>query len=298
MRRTRTGKRLALTSRDLAIFRVLDRYRYLRSTYLHGFAGGASQKRFKERLGDLFHEGFLDRPSEQWQFVNARYMPLVYENAEAARHVLRESGHAPENGRSRNGKTHQFAHALMICEILASIELGTRYLPQLRFIPWPEILAKAPEATRTAQHPLRLPIAEGRGGYLIPDAVFGLEYGIDSRKTYRFFALEADRNTMPIARSTPEQSSYRAKLLGYREIVTRQIHRMHLGVPNLLILTVTTNRARQEHMLSSLAKLSSGGSTAFLFKTMGASDNHLTPELLSEGWERAGHPPISIASQG
>jgi hypothetical protein len=62
--------------------------------------------------------------------------------------------------------------------------------------------------------------------------------------------------------------------------------------------TVTTSRARQENMLLGLAEISSGKSTAFSFKTMGADDNHPTPGLLSEGWERAGHPPISIASQG
>ena len=53
MRRTPLGKRLALTARDIEIFRRLAQYRYLPSTYLHVFAGGASETRFKERLGDL-----------------------------------------------------------------------------------------------------------------------------------------------------------------------------------------------------------------------------------------------------
>src|SRR5580692_9118008 len=68
MRRTRTGRRIELTPRDIEIFRVLARYRYLPSTYIYAFVGGASETRFKERLGDLFHEGYLDRPGRQWDF--------------------------------------------------------------------------------------------------------------------------------------------------------------------------------------------------------------------------------------
>ena len=67
MRRTRTGKRIELTQRDIDIFKLLRQYRYLRSTYIHAFVGGASETRFKERLGNLFHEGYLDRPSQQWE---------------------------------------------------------------------------------------------------------------------------------------------------------------------------------------------------------------------------------------
>jgi hypothetical protein len=78
MRRMSQGKRIALTPRDFDIFRWLCRYRYLRSTYLHAFVGGTSETRFKERLGDLFHEGYLDRPDQQWQFSGYLSSPVVY----------------------------------------------------------------------------------------------------------------------------------------------------------------------------------------------------------------------------
>src|SRR5271156_5031299 len=99
MRRRSTGKRIAITPRDIEIFRALGRYRYLRSTYLHALAGGASETRFKERLGDLFHEGYLDRPAKQWEFARARYQPVVYELGEGARRVLSESGFAVDDTR-------------------------------------------------------------------------------------------------------------------------------------------------------------------------------------------------------
>jgi hypothetical protein len=294
--RTSTGKRLQLSPRDFEIFTLLERYRYLRSTYLHAFVGGASETRFKERLGDLYHEGgYLDRPSQQWQFVNARYMPLVYENTEAARKVLRQNGIAVDR---EDGECRQFAHTLMICEILASIELGVRDDSGVRFVSWLELLTKAPESTRTASYPLRVPVTEGKAGYLVPDAVFGLEYLTDGRKTYRFFALEADRSTMPIVRSSPEQSSYRRKILVYREIIARQLHRTYLGVPNLFILTVTTSDAHKAHVLASVKAVTGGGSTIFLFKTTSGVDSRPNLALLADPWERAGHPPFSIATSG
>ncbi len=148
MHRTRTGKRIELTSRDIEIFKLLERYRYLRSTFIHAFVGGASETRFKERLGHLYHEDtYLNRPQQQWQFAHSRYMPAVYENADAARDVLRgygllDAGSGLSPGSA--GANRQFAHTLMICEILASIELGVRADPNLRFISWTEIFAKAP----------------------------------------------------------------------------------------------------------------------------------------------------------
>src|SRR5258708_18593607 len=88
----------------------------------------------------------------------------------------------------------QYQHSLIMCQILASLDLGVRAAPSLRFIAWPEILGRAPEATRSSATPFRLPVPSGR--YLVPDGLFGLEYATGASKAYRFFALEADRGTM------------------------------------------------------------------------------------------------------
>src|ERR1700719_1255112 len=109
MQRMRRGKNIALTARDIEIFRQLCRYRYLNSTYLHAFAGGASETRFKERLGDLFHEGFVDRPSQQWQLAEARCRPAVYELGERGKRALNEYGDAIDGHRDF---LSQIAHRL------------------------------------------------------------------------------------------------------------------------------------------------------------------------------------------
>lgn len=287
--RTKTGKRLALTDRDIAIFQMLRRYRFLRSTYLRTFAGGASEKRFVERLGDLFHEGYLDRPSQQWQFADALHAPVVCELGEGARRVLQERGGLNDRWTFLSQECHwQFAHSVMLCACLASIELATLQNNNLRFIPWPEILARAPETTRASPVPFRIPVPSGG---IIPDGLFGIEYGRD-KKTYRFFALEADRGTMPVTRSSSRQTSYLGKLGAYQEALERQAHKSHLGIPNLFVLTVTTDQSRLSEIMRRFAD--HGTSPTFLFKALDLALRAPAPDLLMMPWERPGLPPLYI----
>lgn len=291
MRRVRSGKSLALTARDLVIFRALADYRYLRSTYLHAFAGGASETRFKERLGDLFHEGYINRPLKQWEFARARYEPAVYEIDEGAKRVLAEEAAFFEPRTYLSSGAHrQFAHAQMICECLASIELAIGMQKGLRFISWGEILARAPAETRAAPAPFRLPLPSGA---LIPDGLFGIAYRSGDKPGYRFFALEVDRGTMPVARSDPRQSSYLAKLNAYREAIEQRLHKTHWGISSLFLLTVTTSEARVNEMLRVLE--SADGDPLFLFKAVEPSAlTKPLPELLHEPWQRSAHAPLSI----
>jgi hypothetical protein len=295
--RTPTGKRLALTERDLEIFRALDGYRYLRSTHLFALAGGKSETRFKERLGDLFHEGFLDRPEQQWEMADARYLPAVYELGERARRVLRqlEPGGTVLRTYLSHGAHRQFVHSLLTCECLTAIEIAARAEPNLRFIPWSEILKRAPERTRTSDLPFRIPASAGLG--VIPDALFGLEYRSGEQKTYRFFALEADRGTMPVARSDKRQTSYLGKLAAYREIRAKGLPKSYLGVSTLFVLTLTTSPARVKEIMSGFLE-EGREDPCFLFKAIGSDPRAMAApaaHLLREPWQRAGETPLVIA---
>ncbi len=293
MHRTRTGKSLALTPRDLEIFRTLCRYRFLRSTYLHAFVGGKSEKRFKERLGDLFHEGYLDRPAEQWRFADARCMPVVHEIGKGGREVV-AAGSTPDTvSWLQDGPHRQFQHSLMIYEILASIELAGRDRDDIRFISWSEMLAKAPESTRRSAIPFQLTTSEGLS--VIPDALFGIEYQHDDRKTYRFFALEADRGTMPIARTANTGTSILAKFEAYRSILSQEIYRSRLGIPNLLVLTMTTNPARAAEMVQRCETLTADG-RQFLFRAF-AGTTIPDQSALSQPWQRPCMPPLQISEE-
>ena len=319
MSRKRTGKRLQLTERDLEVLRLLHRYRFLRSTHLHALAGGKSRTRFIERLGDLYHEGgFIERPTQQWQAINARYMPAVYELGDAGRKLLAEYGTThesvmPSAGRQTCRPSRHFHHELMICDILSSIEIGVCADPSLRFISWPEILAseKMPEATRQASRPMEVKVpvtvASPRARKssrterpLVPDALFGLEYTANGAKQYRFFALEADRNTEPVFRSTLRQSSYLRKILQYREISAQSLYRARWGLPNLMVLNATTNDRHRQNIMHLVDELTGGrGSTFLLFRTMPSLASFErapkpSADILIGGWHRAGHPDFFI----
>lgn len=287
IRRTPSGKRLALTARDFEIFRALGRYRYLRSLHLHAIAGGASLTRFKERLGDLFHEGYIDRPLQQWAFTETRYAPAIYELGERARRLI--AGEDVERRTFLGRQAHrQFLHAVAICDALSSIELATRTRPGLRFIPWMEILERAPESTRAAAIPFRVPLADGA---VIPDALFGLEYQSPEKRAFRFCALEFDRGTMPVVRSDKRQTSLVGKLDAYRKLIDTNLHRSRLGIPNLLVLTLTTNCVRLER---ACAELGNTGRT-FLFKAIDRQSLAAPfPDLLLEPWRRSGAPSLNL----
>jgi hypothetical protein len=181
----------------------------------------------------------------------------------------------------------------MVCEILASIELAARTTSGLRFVPWAEILAKAPESTRNASFPLRIPLGPHERRYVVPDGVFGLEYASEGRKAYRFFALEADRATMPVRRSHPGQTYYLDKLRRYHDVIGHRTFRSHLGVPNLIVLTVTTSEPHRQQMLAAL-RAKNCESTAFLFKSV-EELRAPKPTILTQPWTRAGDPPLAIA---
>src|SRR4051812_11820912 len=92
---SREGSKVAvLTARDIEIFRLLQRYRYLSADYIHAFIGG-NKKRLVERLNLLQRAPnyYIGRPEQQRQYFNANYRPLIYENDQRAERVLQEHGY-------------------------------------------------------------------------------------------------------------------------------------------------------------------------------------------------------------
>lgn len=314
MRRESSGKRIELSPRDIEIFVLLARYRYLRSNFLFAFVGGRHETRFKERLGALYHDGrYINRPAEQWQFAHARYSPAIYELDQRGADIMKQYGLAAGTSlrRAPVGESRQFSHALMICDTLASIELGVRAQGTARFIPPAEILRNAPDAARSAPQPFALPVriahTFARAGkthtasfQLVPDAVFGVEYHhSDGSKRYRFFALEAERSNRVNATNLA-QTSYLKKALAYRHIAASRMHETQLGLPNLMVLTVTPTRARIETMKALLMDITGGkGSGMFLFQDIPVLGEMFKapppfPQLFTTPWTRAGHADFWI----
>ena len=192
-----------LGPRDLAIMRWLYRYRYLRQTHLQALLTPVSPKRFVERLGDLFHEtGLINRPAIHPPLFDARSTPMLYEITTKGVECLACHDALPDRAvnfsrQSSRSYSPQFLHTMLIIETLLEIECSTMRTPGERFVPVDEILARAPSTTRDARNPLSIPVTlepdphhgvirKRRETYLIPDALYGVEYDIDGEKRYRF----------------------------------------------------------------------------------------------------------------
>jgi len=244
-----TGKSIRLSERDAKIFALLTRYRYLNTEQLLAFVQPQSVKRFKERLGDLFHEtSLINRPAAQWKFPDAKCQHAIYEITMQGIEWLSLQGIKPQNvtlfsRRERMGVRTQFEHRLLVIDHLVRRELEILNTPNERFISIDEILSRAPIVTIESPNPLAIPIVlkpnqafpELKKPFetnIIPDAVYGVERTIDGQKRYRFFAVEGER-TSPKKRKRLDLSSTDKKQRLYAELKRQGLAAQHLGVPSL-----------------------------------------------------------------
>lgn len=243
------GKHLKITDRDIAIMRWLYRYRYLSSTQLVAHIKPKSEKRFIERLGDLFHEtGLINRPKVQWRHFDAHCSSIIYELSAKGLDLLANNDQLHQrtttlSRRSHSGRRPQFEHAMMIVNVLVTIELEVSKTLGQRFVCVDEILDRAPEKTRQARNPLAVPVTIMPSArfpdirrpwdtHIIPDGLYGIEYLIEGEKRYRFWALECE-NLSPVHRSSARNSSLARKRAAYDALIHTRKYQDHWGIPNL-----------------------------------------------------------------
>jgi hypothetical protein len=296
------------TDRDIEIFKLLTRYRYLPSDYIHAFVGG-SVSALSRRLNLLSRKPnlYISRPHQQREAADANYRHLIYQLDERGSRVLKERGLSflPKSYH-RN-----FAHELMVAHITASFELGTRERTNVRLIAWPEILAsaKTPEATRQSPTAASIPVTFSAHGEQYSVQVnadarqFGLERVVDGSRTYLFFpGIEADCSTEPIEAGSFERSSIAKKFAASIAIAEQGIYRSHFGCPNFFVPLIAPTRVRMESMMTLLLRITSGrGSKMFLFKTFPAFSSVEKPpkaggHILTEPWLRAGFEPLTLTA--
>jgi hypothetical protein len=275
------GRRMMLTDADYLLFQAIDRHGPLPTHYLHELTQHARSNlsNLKFRLTHFYNGDergpYLTRPQQQFASFHARYQHLVYDLAPRAKVALAERGTLVRQNRSRAAP---FFHQLMQACVGASFEIVARAL-DIRYISRAEILAKAAAD-------LALPLSANRS--LIPDDLFGLEY---PGAGYRFFAVEIDRNTESIERSVSGQSSFGRKIAAYLHILRTRAYRAHWGIPNLTVLTVTTNRTHAANILDHVRAQDSGAfAERFLFQaepSFGANwrvPREVLSTVLAAGW--------------
>ncbi|MCB1470773.1 MAG: replication-relaxation family protein, partial [Rhizobiaceae bacterium] len=126
-RRTPAGKRVEVTTRDIAILQWLYRYRYLSRDHLIAAIGPRSQKRFIERLGDLFHEtGFIARRVPAAEPFSARATQAIYEIAAKGIEYLEQLEMLPNRAvtfsrQTKRSYNPQALHTMAIIDALLAI---------------------------------------------------------------------------------------------------------------------------------------------------------------------------------
>src|SRR6266851_1569429 len=256
-------KTARLSPHDIAIFTTLARYRYLPVDYIHALVGG-NLKHLVHRLNVLCREPnlFLIRPPQQRANANANHRPLIYELDERGARVLQERGFEYERTRS----PASFAHELMVCQIMASFELGAR-ATNLRFITWHDIRGheRLPETTRQSPKPFHIPISITVDGQRLDTHIaadghpFGIARLIDDRLGYYFCpGIEADCGTEPVDASDFARSSICKKFTLYLAVEAQGIHRSHFGFPNFYVPVITTTETRVQSMMDVLSRITGG----------------------------------------
>jgi hypothetical protein len=248
-------RRLVPTEADYLLFEAINRHGPLPTHYLYEFTKHIRRDytHLQNRLTEFYNGdaqgAWLIRPPQQFAGFEARYQHVVYDLAPRAKIALAERGTLARFSPKRNDP---FLHQLMQACVASSLELCAP-TKGLRYITREEILShtKCPKLTRDAPNPMGVLLSGVEQKTLIPDDLFGIEYpGVG----FRFFALEIDRNTESIERRSLRQTSFGAKIAGYLDILRNQTYRSHWGLPNLNVLTVTTNRTHARNILEYVEK--------------------------------------------
>lgn len=224
---------MELTPRDAEILRLLQRHRFLRSHQLAALIGGSRQQLLR-RLQSLYHHGFVERPLAQidyYQRGGSQSMVYGLANSGAA-HLARADGHsAPRldwNARNRHTTRLFLEHALMISEIIVSLELAARSISGVRILHHDE----SPK--------WKVPLRGSAPVTVIPDAMFSVQHNGDTI----LFALEADRGTMPVQSANRSRSSIARKLTAYEASWRANLFRQRFDATRVQVLTITTSAAR------------------------------------------------------
>ena len=265
------------TEDDIKIIHHVGKHRFRRSTDIARYLG-RSPKKVVERLTELYHRAYLDRPVAQLEFFSpGNRPPYIYALGNKGAALLAELHGEAAPKIDWTDKNHSVGrpfiqHALLISDVMTAAERIARSHPDVLLIEPEHILARAPEKTQRSLDPWKLTtsiIADGvahPNASIIPDKAFGLDFTTTRKRSY--FFLEADRATMPVWRRDLLQSSMRKKFLAYSAAHAAQLHVTRYGIGNFRVLTVSTSAERIANMIDAVQKITGGkGSNLFLFAT-------------------------------
>lgn len=274
-----------LSQRNLSLLAHIARYRLISSDDLARLDGGSVQNA-KRELRNLWEHGYVVRPAAQLRTVAITGpQPMVYGLSNRGARLLREHGHLIDlnvdwSENVRRAGIAYIDHSVARSRFMSAVEVAVRERPSISIMEAPAIIARAPERTRRAKHPLKwtavIPDDQGRdvSASVISDDLFALTFA-DGRASH--FLVEIDRGQMPVRRNGTSaeeivegkrrvRTYYKHKLATYYHGWRQRRHEEQLGIEQLRVLTITTSPRRVETMIDALREVTAGkGSELFLF---------------------------------
>jgi hypothetical protein len=254
---------ILITERDRQIIRLVERFRFLRSSHICSLVPGSPQQLLR-RLKLLYHHGFLERPRAQLDYYHkGGSSHMVYGLGNKCAALLRRDfvlGSRQVRWGEKNRATGRvyLEHALLVSDVMVAIELacrsrGIRLLTnhELAFV----------DNTIGKRRPFRwqVKISNRLKLGVIPDYVFALDFKDQAGANNRaFFFLEADRATMPVIRKNLSQTSFYRKLRAYEATWSQSIHQTLFGFHRFRVLTITTSTERVKSLVEACSKLERG----------------------------------------
>jgi Replication-relaxation len=275
------------------ILSLVNRYRLIASNHLCRLIDG-SQQHLIRRLGRLYHSGYLERPRCQLLLSDARSRSFVHCITAKGRKELRHRGVATFSTvlkLSSPASALSLAHSTSVSDILSQFEADARS-QGLRFLQHHDWSEKKNPAGILSQFRWFVRFRHGGrwiGTWVIPDAAFSLESDGMART---YFFIEVDRGTMPVIRSSISQTSFRRKILAYKETRTAGVLWKHSGIPAFRVLVITESRTRMRNLQAATAScFQRGESGMFLFASLDDSNQAL---FLNRDWEKCSGAKVPL----
>ena len=268
---------IRLTERDREIIRLVERFRFVRSSHICSLIPGSPQQVLR-RLKLLYHHGFLERPRAQIDYYHqggSRH--IVYGLGNKGASLLKqELGVAIDRHdwgeKNRSVGRIFLEHALLVSDVMVTIEIACRRTG-IQLLTCRELAVVDPITGQRRPFRWQVNISKRQKLGIIPDYVFALDFNDRSGTGNRaIFFLEADRATMPVIRKNLSQTSFYRKLRAYEATWSQLIHQTQFGFNRFRVLTVTTSAARVKSLIEACSQLQRGQGL-FLFADRAVSEN-------------------------
>jgi hypothetical protein len=251
----------------------------------------AAHKKICERLTPLYHAGYLDRPRSQLDYYvrGGGSAHLIYALGNRGAQLLASRdgfiGAKIDWAQKNKDSGREFIrHTLAVSDLRVELTVSCRSHDGITLMDRDQIFETLPTETRSARNPWAWRVRIQHAGAfkdvgLSPDYTFAIFLPDGRRRPY---VVECDRGTMPVERTSLDQTSMLRKFLAYESGRAQELQNRKFGWKNFRVLTITSSSERADHMRALITKTPAlKHSPLFLFVDHAALTQH---DILTLPW--------------